>query len=58
MTGIAVEYEVRLTLRAADVAPAQLGAQAAPRLGWDGFLITRPSAADRSDAGYDLHALA
>ena len=58
LTGIAVEYEVRLTLRAADVAPAQLGAQAAPRLGWDGFLLTRPSAADRSDAGYDLHALA
>ncbi len=58
MTGISVEYEVRLTLRAADVAPAQLGAQAAPRLGWDGFLITRPSAADRNDAGYDLHALA
>lgn len=58
MTGISVEYEVRLTLRAADVAPAQLGAQAAPRLGWDGFMITRPSAADRSDTGYDLHALA
>jgi type VI secretion system protein ImpH len=49
---------VRLTLRAADVAPARLDAQAGPRLGWDGFLITRPSAADRSEAGYDLHALA
>jgi type VI secretion system protein ImpH len=58
LTGVSVEYEVRLTLRAADVAPARLGAQAGPRLGWDGFLITRPCAADRSDAGYDLHALA
>jgi type VI secretion system protein ImpH len=58
LTGVSVEYEVRLTLRAADVAPARLDAQAGPRLGWDGFLITRPSAADRSEAGYDLHALA
>lgn len=58
LTGHSMEYEVRLTLRAADVAPAVLGATDAPRLGWDGFLITRPSAQDRSDAGYDLHALA
>jgi len=58
LTGVSVEYEVRLTLRAADVAPARLAPGDGPRLGWDGFLITRPAAADRSDAGYDLHALA
>jgi type VI secretion system protein ImpH len=58
LTGITLEHEIRLTLRADDVQPARLDADRAPRLGWDGFLITRPAYADRSDAGYDLHALA
>ncbi|HSW04165.1 type VI secretion system baseplate subunit TssG [Aquabacterium sp.] len=58
LTGLSLEYEVRLCLRAADVQPATLDAQQGPRLGWDGFLITRPAAGDRSDAGYDIHALA
>ncbi len=57
LTGVSLEYEIRLRLRAADVQPARLGAEA-PRLGWDGFLITRPAADDRCDAGYDLLALA
>lgn len=56
LTGVALEYEVRLTLRAEDVQPATLDDQGAPRLGWDGFLITRPATEDRSDAGYDLLA--
>lgn len=55
-TGVSLEYEVRLTLRADEVQPATLDERSAPRLGWDGFLITRPADADRSDAGYDLHA--
>lgn len=58
LTGLSLEYEIRLRLRAADVQPARLGASEAPRLGWDGFLITRPAANDRCDAGYDLLALA
>jgi len=58
LTGHALEYEVRLTLHAADVRCAQLDDRHAPRLGWDGFLLSRPSPADRSDAGYDIHALA
>lgn len=58
LTGLAFEYEVRLCLRADDVQPACLDAADAPRLGWTGFLITRPAAQDRCDAGYDLHALA
>ncbi len=58
-TGVSLEYEVRLTLAAASVHPARLvDDDQAPRLGWDAFLITRPADTDRSDAGYELHALA
>lgn len=69
-TGVSLEYEVRLTLAADSVTSARLvdepaapsaaapEAPCGPRLGWDAFLITRPVQADRSDAGYDLHALA
>lgn len=58
LTGGTLEFEVQLTLHADDVAPAQLGADDAPRLGWDGFLLTGTERAHRSDAGYDLAALA
>lgn len=58
LTGVTLEYEIRLCLRAPDVLPAQLHAVDGPRLGWDSFLITRPAANDRSDTGYDIHALA
>lgn len=57
LTGTTLEYEVRLTLRADDVAGARLGTSA-PRLGWDSFLLSQPSTTDRSDPGYDLLALA
>ncbi|MFT3721573.1 MAG: type VI secretion system baseplate subunit TssG [Pseudorhodoferax sp.] len=57
LTGVTLEYEVRLVLRAEDVRGIGLGA-AAPRLGWDSFLLTGASPHDRSDAGYDLLALA
>jgi type VI secretion system protein ImpH len=58
LTGGTLEYEVRLTLAAQDVSPAQLQADGGPRLGWDGFLVTDAAPADRCDAGYDLAALA
>jgi type VI secretion system protein ImpH len=68
MTGVTLEYEVRLCLAASDVQAAQLGAQggsgslsssdSGPRLGWDAFLTTRDNLQDRADAGYDIHALA
>ncbi len=58
LTGVSLEYEIRLSLRAQDVQGARLSDDCAPRLGWEGFLMTQPAAADRSDAGYDIHALA
>ncbi|KQP12615.1 type VI secretion system baseplate subunit TssG [Pseudorhodoferax sp. Leaf267] len=56
LTGTTLEYEVRLTLRAAEVKGSRLDS-GAPRLGWNSFLLTRASLTDRSDAGYDLLAL-
>lgn len=58
LSGGTLEFEVQLTLHADDVAPARLGADDAPRLGWDGFLVTGAERTHRSDAGYDLAALA
>lgn len=57
MTGGTLEYEVSLTLHAADVEPARLQPDDGPRLGWDGFLVTQAVNEDRSDAGYELAAL-
>lgn len=63
-TGVSLEYEVRLKLKAEDVRPAMLTdpmpdqPQAGPRLGWDAFLTTRPATVDRDEPGYDLHSLA
>lgn len=61
LTGVTLEYEVRLKLAAAEVRGSTLGdgedgAEGAA-LGWDSFLVTEPSTEDRSDAGYDLLAL-
>lgn len=58
LTGVTLEYEVRLALRAKEVQGIRLTADHGARLGWDGFLITRAANADRVDAGYDLHAVA
>jgi type VI secretion system protein ImpH len=56
-TGAALEYEVRLILRAADVHGIALrGDRIGGRLGWDGFLVDGPQAADRADLHYALHA--
>lgn len=58
LSGGTLEFEVRLTLHADDVAPARLSADDGPRLGWDSFLVTDAVRTDRNDAGYDLIALA
>jgi len=58
MSGVTLEYEVRLALRADDVQATQLGGPGSTRLGWDSFLSTRPAANDRLDAGYQIHAVA
>jgi len=63
MTGVTLEYEVRLALRAQDVRGVCLGgdeggSQGGARLGWDGFLATQAANEDRADAGYDIHAIA
>jgi type VI secretion system protein ImpH len=59
-TGIAIEYEVHLRLRADAVAPAQLGAspEAGALLGWNAFVLSAPSAVEREEAAYDIHAVA
>ena len=57
-TGVALEYEVQLVLRAADVQGAALEEQrSGGRLGWDTFLLTGGEARDRADVRYDIHAL-
>lgn len=56
MTGVSLEYEVRLILRPEDVQSVSLGAGPPTRLGWDAYLITQPASQPRSDAGYVLHA--
>ena len=63
VSGVSLEYEVRLIVRAADVVGSTLhGAPqsdgAGPRLGWDSYLVTQPCTDDREEAAYDLHALA
>jgi type VI secretion system protein ImpH len=62
VSGERLEYEVRLTLRAADVACVTLPGAPEPggagaRLGWDSFLISHPCTEDREEAVYDLHDL-
>jgi type VI secretion system protein ImpH len=56
--GPSFEYEVRLAVKAEQLRGMALTGEAAPRLGWDSFLVTHASAGIRTDAGYDLLALA
>ena len=59
LTGVTLEYEVRLSLRADEVQGTKLDAGGVgAHLGWDSFLVTRRELNDRTDAGYDIHALA
>lgn len=56
LTGLRLEYEVRLRLRAQEVAPAVLGAPAGLQLGYDCFLVTQAHHQDRFEPGYTLLA--
>lgn len=55
-TGVALEYEVEVVLRAADVHNTTLGDAHPGRLGWDAFLVLDAPPGDRHDVRYDLHA--
>lgn len=61
LNGVALEYEVNLTLQRDEVQGCTLSSHRTPheaRLGWDTFLQTRPATQDRSDVHYDIHAAA
>lgn len=58
LTGVSLEYQVSLQLRAADVQPVRLSEESASRLGWESFLITQAVSEDRIDVRYDLYAAA
>ncbi|WP_157269476.1 type VI secretion system baseplate subunit TssG [Azohydromonas aeria] len=61
MAGVSLEWEVRLRLRAQAVTAARLGGDeggGAAQLGWSGFLLSRPSAAEREETVQALHAAA
>ena len=49
-----LEYEIRPSLRAAEVAPLRLTANASARLGHDSFLCSRAGLLDRDDAAFVL----
>jgi type VI secretion system protein ImpH len=57
-TGLSLEYEVQLVLRADEVRGSTLSGQrtAGGRLGWDGFLVDGPQRQDRADVRYEIHA--
>jgi type VI secretion system protein ImpH len=63
LTGVSLEYEIRLSLKAAEVQGMCLSkgtgqASGGALLGWDSFLTSHTQTRDRIDAGYDIHALA
>ena len=54
-TGLCLEYEIELVLRAADVRPVtMLEGTKLGRLGWDTYLVEGPQQRDRNDVHYDL----
>ncbi len=56
-TGVSLDYEVRLLLRAADVRGLSLDRESrSARLGWDSYLVKGAQARDRSDVRYDILA--
>jgi type VI secretion system protein ImpH len=54
-TGLCLEYEIELVLRAADVRPVTMreGSNLG-RLGWDTYLVHGPQQQDRNDVHYDI----
>lgn len=61
LSGVSLEYEIKLVLRADAVRGSEL-ASTRPlvegRLGWDTYLQTQAQPHDRSDVSYDIHAAA
>jgi type VI secretion system protein ImpH len=54
-TGLTLEYEIELVLRAADVRGVSLaGERSGGRLGWDSFLGDSAGLRDRADVRYDI----
>jgi type VI secretion system protein ImpH len=53
----AIDFDVRLVLRAADVKPIVLGDPINSRLGWGAFLVSEPSKIDRDDTVFPLRLL-
>jgi type VI secretion system protein ImpH len=59
LSGVSLEYEVNLRLRADAVKSSVLDSARSPlagRLGWDTYVQTRPAQTDRCDVRYDIHA--
>ena len=59
LSGVSLEYEINLALRADAVESSALDSARSPfagRLGWDTYVQTRPQQADRCDVRYDVHA--
>ena len=56
-TGVSLEYEVELVLRAAEVRPVTISESGKlGRLGWDAYLVEGTQAENRRDVRYDLVA--
>ena len=53
-TGLTLEYDIELVLRAADVRGTSLAEAATHRLGWDSYLVEGPQFEDRRDVRYVL----
>lgn len=61
LSGVSLEYEINLVLKAEAVHSSSLGSgrpALAGRLGWDTYLQTRPAGRDRCDVRYDIQAAA
>jgi type VI secretion system protein ImpH len=57
-TGVTLEYEVELVLRAADVREVTLtDGPTIGRLGWDAYLVEGEQKRNRHDVRYELHTL-
>jgi type VI secretion system protein ImpH len=57
-TGVSLEYEVELVLRAAEVRSVSLGGQGQDgRLGWDAFVVEAPQDGDRREVRYLVESM-
>jgi type VI secretion system protein ImpH len=56
LTGPTLEYQIQLVLARDEVRPLALDSNRilAGRLGWDGWLLTRPATEDSRDAAYEI----